>query len=365
MVLLGQVSRGRDNNLNLVRLVAATAVLVSHAWPLTLGSDAIEPGIAGYSLGRIAVFVFFVISGFLITASFERSDSLFRFVAARALRLMPGLVVSLVFVAFVVGPFVTTLPLKEYLLNPKTWTYVSSGTLLVSPQYNLPGVFADNPVQALNGSIWTLFYEAACYGLVFVLGVAGMLGRVRLGIFAAAYLAFCAVALWSEMDLPYKVGRLLYLSVPFVVGMAAWAWRDRIPLSLAVAAPLAVAAALLQDTPGGYLAFTVALGYATFWIAYVPGGAIRRYNALGDYSYGVYIYAFAIQGLVVHLFGSTSIALHIALAFPATLVLAILSWRLVEAPSLALLKRLPDSFGPAAPRRGARVASAAMDLDNR
>lgn len=363
MILLGQVARGRENNLNLIRMVAATAVLVSHAWPLTLGRSAAEPGFAGHSIGRIAVFVFFIISGFLITASFERSNSLFRFVAARVLRLMPGLMVSLIFVAFVVGPLVTTLPLQEYLLNPKTWTYVSSGTLLFSPQYKLPGVFESNPVQGLNGSIWTLIYEATCYVLVFALGVAGMLGRIRLGLFVLAYLTVCVVVLSSGLELPYKVDRLLNLSLPFVVGMAAWAWRGSIPLSLVVAAVLSLAAFLLRETPVAYLSFTIAVGYVVFWLAYVPGGFVRRYNDLGDYSYGMYIYAYAMQGLVVFLVGSTSILVHVALAFPITLILAYLSWRIVEAPSLAFLKRLPTSLGLPTASRGGAATSAAANLD--
>ncbi len=363
MALLGHVAPGRDNNLNLIRMVAATAVLVSHAWPLTLGKGVAEPGIAGHSLGRIAVFVFFIISGFLITASFERTDSLFRFFSARFLRLMPGLVVSLVFVALAIGPLVTNLSLHDYLVDPGTWTYVSSGTLLYAPQFKLPGVFVDNPVQGLNGSIWTLNYEVMCYGMVFLLGVAGMLGRIRLGLFAGGYLAFCVAVATSGLELPYKIDRLVYLSVPFVVGMAAWAWRDRIPLSLPFVAASLVAAALLQATAFAYLSFILALAYVSFWLAFVPDGWIRRYNRLGDYSYGMYIYAYAMQGLIVFLVGGTSIALHVTMAFPVTLILAVLSWRYVEAPSLALLKQLPASIGMRGISPIRKVAAPLADLD--
>lgn len=354
MVRLGELARGRDNNLNLIRMVAATAVLVSHAWPLTMGPSAIEPLTAsvGHSLGRISVYIFFVISGFLITASFERSETLFRFVAARVMRLMPGLIVSLVFVALVLGLLVTQLPAGAYLTSPDTWTFLLSNTLLVSPQYRLPGVFVNNPFPAVEGSIWTLFYEVACYGLVFILGVGAMLRRNRLAIFVCAYATLCAgvLAFGAEL-LPYKLYRLLLLSLPFVVGMGAWAWRDRLPLSGAAAIGLWTLAYLLHDTPVAYLAFILALSYATFWLAYVPGGWLRSYNRLGDYSYGMYIYAFPLQGLVVMLFGATSIWLHVAIVTPITLLAAVLSWRLVEEPALRLLKgeglqRLEDSLPP-------------------
>ena len=105
MRYLGDYSRGRDNNLNLIRMIAAAGVLVSHAWPLTMGSGAVQPlvRVTGHSLGTICVYVFFAISGFLIAASFDRSDTI-RFVAARVLRLVPGLFVSVAVVALLMGP---------------------------------------------------------------------------------------------------------------------------------------------------------------------------------------------------------------------------------------------------------------------
>ena len=66
MVILGDVARNRDNNLNLIRMIAALAVLVSHAYPIALGPDAVQPlqRLTGNTLGGLAVAVFFVISGF-------------------------------------------------------------------------------------------------------------------------------------------------------------------------------------------------------------------------------------------------------------------------------------------------------------
>src|SRR5687767_8279407 len=86
--MLSEVSSGRDNNYNLIRMVAASSVLVSHSWPISLGPDTIEPlkKLTGFSLGTIAVFVFFAVSGFFITKSFDRRDSFLSFMMARILR---------------------------------------------------------------------------------------------------------------------------------------------------------------------------------------------------------------------------------------------------------------------------------------
>ena len=130
---IDQLASGRDNNLNLIRMVAAAAVLVSHAWPIALGAGTPEPlsQLTGHSLGSLAVYVFFAVSGFLIMASFDRTRDPVAFLAARTLRLFPALFVSLLLVAFVLGPVVTTLPVAEYLAHPQTLAFVPRNMALV------------------------------------------------------------------------------------------------------------------------------------------------------------------------------------------------------------------------------------------
>ena len=158
---LSQVSRGRDNNLNLLRVLAAAAVLVSHAYPITRGPEAEEPlhNLTGFTLGTVAVYVFFVVSGFLIAKSFEGSKGVLDWSAARVLRLFPGLFVALALTVLVLGPIVTTLPLAAYFADPATLAYLPQNLALIAQRFDLPGVFVGNPYpSAVNGSLWTLFY---------------------------------------------------------------------------------------------------------------------------------------------------------------------------------------------------------------
>lgn len=320
---LGDVSGGRDNNFNLIRILAAGAVVVSHAFPIALGEGAVEPleEATGRSLGWIAVAVFFAISGFLITRSFDRKSRVSRWLSARVMRLFPGLLVVLTLTALVYGPIFTVLPLSAYFSDPATWSYLPRNLSLAFLQFGLPGVFAANPLPlAINGSLWTLVHEVTCYAMVLALGLSGVLGSSRafavfIGTYLAAALATSLPAV--EPSLPYRLLALRDLSFPFVLGMALYRWRDRVPLSWLLGAGLAALAGLLHGTILFDFAFVGALAYATFLFAYRIGGAVRAYNRVGDYSYGLYIYAFPVQQ-------------------------AALSWHFVESPSLERRERLAE-----------------------
>jgi peptidoglycan/LPS O-acetylase OafA/YrhL len=342
MLYLGDVATGRDNNFNLIRFAAAASVLVSHAWPIALGPGTAEPlqALTGHTLGTLAVYVFFAISGFFISASFAASASAGDFLLARGLRLFPCLAVSLLLVAFAMGPFVTTQPAAGYLQAPETWRFLFHNATLVWPQYRLPGVFETNPYPAVEGSIWTLIHEVLCYALVFLAGLTG-LSRRRRAMTAAliGYGLIWALPLLLPFRLPPRVMSLHDLSLPFVFGMAFWLWRDRLPLTLWAVAGLLGAASLARGTSLGTPLLVAFLAYATFWAGFVPKGPIRAWNRLGDYSYGMYVYAFPLQGLAVWLAGPLTPMANVALALPVTLVFAILSWHLVERPARALRHR--------------------------
>ncbi len=356
MMFLDQAARGRDNNFNLIRFLAAFAVLVSHAFPIALGEGAAEPlkALLGYSLGTVAVYVFFVISGFLIAASFHRAPSAAHFWQARALRILPCLVVSTVLIGLVMGPLVTTLAPGAYVADPATWTFLLHNILMALPQYTLPGVFETNPYPAVVGSIWTLIHEVSCYVMLFALGVLGLLRPRVFGAVLAAYAASWAVLGGLGIALPGKISQFHTLALPFLTGMGFYIWRDRIALSgWAVFGLLALAAAL-RFTPLHVFGFTLALAYATFWAAFRPRGLVRAFNRVGDYSYGLYLYAFPVQGLVVWLWGPMTPLGNVALAFPLTLLLSVLSWHWLEAPALKLRGRGPRPAGSGQPDPSAR-----------
>ena len=99
----------RENNFDFIRLFLAVLVIFSHSYPLGTGSE-----LAGADFniltkgqvtgGHLAVDLFFIISGFLITASFERSKSIATYLKKRFLRIYPGFVVAMLFGLVIVLP---------------------------------------------------------------------------------------------------------------------------------------------------------------------------------------------------------------------------------------------------------------------
>lgn len=337
---------GKDNNFNLLRILAALGVLVSHAYPIALGAGTPEPLSAilgGVTLGTVSVMMFFSISGFFITRSFAGRRSVGQFFKARTLRLFPALVVVLLVTLFVAGMWLTTAAAGAFwAAAPK---YFLRNLTLFAPLYDLPGVFVSNPYgQAINGSLWTLNYEVLCYLGVVLAGLAGLLTRPLW--FAVALLGFAAAyGVNMTHTLHPRIDNLLLLGLPFVIGMAFWVWRRVIPLSFPLAAAFLGLALLLRQTAIIEPVLALALSYTTFVIGYAKIPVIAGYQRMGDYSYGTYVYAFPAQQMLAS-FGVVTPFANMALALPLTLLCAVLSWHLVEAPAMRL-KLKSAQFTPA------------------
>lgn len=335
---LGARASGRDNHFNLVRFCAASAVLVSHAWPIALGPGAVQPLerlLAGKTLGAVAVMVFFAVSGFFIAQSFDRSRSVPVFLAARGLRLFPALLVMLVLTVFG-GALLTALPQAAYW--PGAANYFLRNATLFALTYDLPGVFAANPYgPGVNGSLWTLRHEVACYFTVLAAGVLHLPGRVISALAVAGLAALSIVGPERVLDSALAM-KFAELALPFWIGSALYFWRDRVRHSALLLVALAVAAALLRGTALWDFALAAVLGYGAIWAGFARARPLLAFNRIGDFSYGIYIYAFPVQQLAAH-FGVVTPMGNMLWSAPVVLFLAALSWKLVEAPALQLKPR--------------------------
>lgn len=353
---------GRNNNFDAIRLLLAACVLVSHAWPMTTGTNFHEP-FALWSgdritLGGAALQLFFVLSGFLITKSWADRPGLGAYLRRRARRILPGYLAAYALSALLVashpGGF-----------NAHWRGLLRDALLFQSGAY--PGVFPANPLPGMpNGAAWSLRYEEWCYALVAGLGMAGLCrpgnsaGRSTVAALLGGALFLAGgqqMGWWLTrhhdnflLGDTFEWPRLL---THFLAGAFAYHWRDRIPLTPRLAAAAfgvaAVAPAvdgLLADfssthpmtaaTPLSSVVWPLLGAYTALWAAYerrVPLQTWREW-AGGDYSYGAYLYHWPAQMVLVSASPNLGAAGLVALSLPLTALCAWASWRFVESPAL-------------------------------
>jgi len=345
---LSYYTKNRDNNFNLIRFVAALLVLFTHSYALSLGSRDYEPMAIslGITWGDIAVDIFFVTSGFLITSSFFTRRHLIAFIWARILRIYPALIIAVLFCVFVVGVLFTTHATWDYLFDSKTFKYlVLNSTMMRHPAWILPGVFEEVPYEgAVNGSLWTLPYELKMY--IFLAIIASVLTCIKItagklkGSFTIIALTLVTVYIVNHFQhfvMANETIKYFRLGAMFFAGTACYLCRDNIRLYRNVFIIVFVALLLsVTNKDLFFVCYTLSLPYLIFYLAYVPSGVVRKFNDFGDYSYGLYIYAFPVQQSVASIIPGVSVEEMFVLSFCVTMILAFLSWHLIEKKCLKM-----------------------------
>jgi len=339
---LGSYTQGRDNNIQLLRLLSAAGVIAFHSYALTghMNDDPVYRATSDTNFGALGVRCFFVMSGFLVTQSWLRQPHLPAFAAARVLRIYPALVAAVALTILLAG-ISAPLSWKEFLLDPTTIDYAWGNALAWQVRYILPGAFPTNLVAgASNGSLWTLPVELRLYVGVAIAGVAGILARRTLcaAVLAGLVAVFVVRPEWLPLD--PNIGLVREFALLFALGSLACVWRSTLPLSLAAALG---GIALYAWNPWGIgrgATATLVLAYTVLVAAYHPWLKWRAFNRVGDYSYGLYVYAFPVQQTILSRLPGLSPAELFALSFLATLALAAASWHGLEKPALGLRSRL-------------------------
>ena len=355
------VSRGRDNNCDFVRFMLAALVVLAHAF-LALDRGTVVQydllnGASRYQtqLGHLAVHGFFTISGALILASWERSTTLHDFIRNRVLRIYPGFIACYLLCLFVVAP-----------LSGLTWqAYVD--------QLNLPlaaikmlllrgfggfETFPNNAHHMLNGSLWTIPFEFGCYLLIAMFAIFGRYRRQAIPIGAAiAYVLYMFRGLaegqtFEGVPSPLRAVLLGLAHLPgppevclFLFGAVFHQTKHRIPFSgkLALLA-LGLTAVAFRVPPTLQFVLPFTLPYLVFFVVYHPQLKLHGFGKRADLSYGIYLWGWPVEQMLVRFFEpQLNGVLLFLLALPLTAILALASWKLVEAPFLRLKRRRAPS----------------------
>ena len=333
------------NSFGLLRLVAALAVVVSHSVHLAGAPESAEPlfALTGNSLGEHAVHIFFTISGVLIAASLMRSDNLWVYLRARALRLLPGLAACVLVTALAAGPLLTELPKAAYFHDLGVLRYIGLTLGLVTANAPLPGVFTHNPVpDIVNLPLWTLKYESMCYLGLAALGLFGLMRSrwTATAVLVPLLLAWVAVAAFPEqLHVGSTLLSFLRLSFSFGLGTLAYVWRDKLPIHWwGVAGAWFVMAVVLGTRWQGPVE-QIFVAYTVLWAASLPTGWLGAATRKNDLSYGVYIYDWLIAQALVRFVPGISQPVLLAATLAILLPVAALSWFLIEKPALGWKRR--------------------------
>lgn len=381
---------GLGTGFDVVRLFLAISVVTYH----TKIFDALPLRPRFELLFESIVPAFFALSGFLVTGSAMRQP-LFSFLANRFFRIVPALAATVLGCMLVIGPLVTSLPLTAYFTAPDFGKYALN--LLGQTHMTLPGVFTDLPDGSnVNLSLWTVGWEYLCYLAVAAMALFGTLRRPR--VMLALLCGFMAIRLFMYMLLPGSVHTLSDQIGPpaahpsmnsahalvagligeifddrvkgqavsiallltsweirvvafFMTGALTYVWRDRFVRSRAMAwACVSYLFCLSWFMPGQVatpVTTLLTLVPVNYVIAYVGTSRLPRlpFIGRGDYSYGMYLWAYPIQQLVAWSgLDSGASWRNGCITLPLTLLAGIASWRLIEEPMLRRRRFLISRF---------------------
>lgn len=339
----------RENGFGALRLLFASLVIASHTPQMFDGPDTLREPLrmifGTVTLGELAVDGFFLISGYLITASFISDPR--SYVVKRVLRIYPAFVVCFLACTLIVAPMggvnLAAIPAGEWI------RLVGQIMLLKTPESfdAFPGL----AIPALNGSMWTIAYEFRCYLLAALLGVLGLYRRRGIylaltGVLLAANFAFVLPVgdLIDELLRPLNIvlgepEQAVRLTSVFMCGACLKLYPIDYQGRFAALAAVGLVAALFVPVLGSVALATLG-AYVLFWVAFkVTWRPLRTINAKDDISYGLYLYAWPIGNLLIWYWSDMNIVLHGLLTLAGSAALGYLSWRLLEERCMRL-KRL-------------------------
>lgn len=332
----------RHNNFDFLRQFAAFLVIFGHSQSIV---GVPQYGLWGHGIATIGVLVFFSLSGYLVTMSWMREPIYLPFFVKRSLRIFPALILCVLFSALILGPAVTNLNLYDYFDNSNFRSYFRN--IILQPHYNLPGVFTENVYpNAVNGSLWSLPVEYACYVLVVIIAFGrGKISALALCGVTGVVLALShwysqiytgpQIVIWAT-DLGHSTSVMPF----FLVGATLCVLRDKIAFRWDVALGFVCLLTGLEYFPLGIpvQSFTwILVPYIVLTIGWAETPVLSRFGRFGDPSYGMYLYAFPVQQSLVYV-SSNQIGL-VALTFWTTIIvvaLGMLSWHGLEKPALSL-----------------------------
>jgi peptidoglycan/LPS O-acetylase OafA/YrhL len=332
------------NNFDLLRLIAATEVIADHFFQhlnVPISKTGLEvlylfPGVP----------VFFVISGYLISASFERNSKLTDYLKNRALRIFPGLwgciLISIVIISFTGISFIN----KETMI----WLPCQFFGIIYTP-----GFLANYGFGSYNGSLWTIPVELQFYLVLPLIYRLVPQKKLTTSLIVLFFLFLMVHIYWLLMPMPALEKKIFgYLFLPyfylFLLGVIFQRLRiydSRFIYNKALYWTIGyLAYSLIFPDYIPQVVFTLiknlTLAFVVISLAYTRPGVANKILHGTDISYGIYIY----HGLLLTVIVQEKIQDHVGLIsiIVVTYVMAYISWIAIEKPFLRSKKKALKTY---------------------
>ena len=333
----------RNNNFNLIRILLAILVLLSHSYELVDGNrsrELLTRVFGTLSFGELAVDGFFLVSGYLIVQSYLRRPILLDYFKKRVLRIYPAFIAASLVCAFIVGPLGTNR--IHYFAEFSKRAFLKGVTLLDLP--HVPISFLGTHYPLVNGSMWTIAYEFRCYLFVAFLGIFRICGRLQswLTISIVALLLSLFPSSLSGVHFPgsiYVLGSFsdyVHFLAFFSAGACFHFLSTRIRYNRSVLLAALVLLPAMFNTVTAQFALVTCGAYLLFSFAFLQHPFLNRFRKLPDVSYGMYLYGWPTQKILLWYIPSLHPLLLFTITCGISWLCGLVSWRLIEQPFLKL-----------------------------
>jgi len=339
---------GHDNFFTPLRLIFASLVVFGHSFAVALRDSSLEPHILyHYTFSYLAVNLFFIASGFLVTKSMVYRGDAPSFISARVLRIFPALIVHVIFVMIIIGPLATKTPLVEFFSHPDWYLQPFKVLTFIDTDMVMPGTFESNAEDFGSAALWTLRYEVLAYLGTLLVFSFGMLRKkwMVLAQFVLPSLAWMLGDYYGLFtQLPATFESLMRFGIAYGLGATIYAYRDRLNFSWIALGVLVAASYVFRETLAVEVLVTAVLAWIVFRFAYMKMPSLDWTKRLPDVSYGIYIYHWCVLQLLYYWMPHLGVLELFALTFPITIGLAALSWYIIEKPALRSKTQFANSM---------------------
>jgi peptidoglycan/LPS O-acetylase OafA/YrhL len=326
------------NNFDIIRILFAWLVIISHAYILS-GSkqcDWVCEATNHYiNFSYFGVKGFITISGFLIFKSLERSPNPLDYLWKRVIRIYPGLIIVLGL--SIVMAYLIYKPENNYFnFKSEAIDYFLNNLTLYHNQWRIHGVFDNNANTAINGSLWTMGFEFFFYLVLLLLFPIRHLKKILMptlliGIVILMYGNLFHINDLRTVDFKLRVDLIFELGAFFLAG-SFWGMLDWSKMKyenhIFIATCISMGAVIAFKLNPIWLCLSwpyivLYIGQKTSKLA----GWIHE--NIEDPSFGIYLYAFPVQQLIIYFF-KPSVFVLLWTSTIVSFALGIISWKWIE-----------------------------------